>query len=231
MFLDDDELVDAGVDFEGPDFHRKVELCHAMTPLDVLVDIHTTSQPSAPFAIGHTAHPEARRLSRALPVTLVDGLHQFIRGTACQWLLERGKAAITVEVGSHLEPAGPDRAFRVAHRVLAELDMLPEGSFPELAGSPTTAARRIVVQHHVQTVGQGFRYARHFENFDPLAPGEVVGEDEDQAYRAPMIDNPVIFMPAAEATLQDGSNTDAFFFGVEVATGNSDTQIPLPQTA
>ncbi len=230
MFLDDAELIAAGVDLAGPDYRRKVELMEAVAPLDVLVDIHTTSQPSAPFAIGYTANPEARRLSQALPAILVDGLHQFIRGTACQWLLDRGKAAITVEVGSHLEPTGPDRAFRVAHRILDELDMLPQGRFPEMA-SKVTPGRRIVVGHHVPTVGREFRYARHFENFDRLEPGEIIGEDENQIYRTPTIDNPVIFMPAAEATLRDGSNTDAFFFGVEVGNANAADRDQLAQTA
>ena len=229
IFLDNDS--DAGVDVDGPDFRRMVELKAALADLDVLLDIHTTSQPSDPFVIGYTAHAEARRLSRALPITLVDGLHQFIRGSACQWVLDRDRAAVTVEVGAHLDPAAPGRAFDVAKRLLAELDMLPpEHALNQVNGS-ASGGRRIVVGHHVGKVGRDFRYTRHFHNFDPLEPGEIVGADADAVYRAPMIDNPVIFMPAAEATLRDDTNTDAFFFGVEVAAGHSDDMDDIPQTA
>ena len=230
LFLDDAGLSENGVDFDGPDYRRMLELKPAFADLDVLVDIHTTSQPSEPFVIGYTAQPEAHRLGRALPIAQVDGLHQFIRGSATQWLLDRDRAAITVEMGAHLDPDAPKRAFDVAGRVLAELDMLPEGRFPEFEGRPSPG-RRVVVGHHVPKVAPDFRYVRHFVNFDPVEPGEIVGEDGTGVYRAPMIDNPVIFMPAAEATLRDDTNTDAFFFGVEVAPADLDDREGLAQTA
>ena len=230
LFLDDHELRAKGVDFDGPDYRRMLELRPALAALDVLVDIHTTSQPSEPFVIGYTAQAEAHRLSRALPVTQVDGLHQFIRGSACQWVLERDRAAVTVEMGAHLDPEAPKRAYEIAGRVLAELDMLPPDRFPEFAERPRPG-RRVVVGHHVPKVAPDFRYVRHFVNFDPVEPGEIIGEDGTGAYRAPMIDNPVIFMPAAEATLRDDTNTDAFFFGVEVAPSKSEDQPPLAETA
>ncbi|MDH3664618.1 MAG: hypothetical protein OEU92_32160, partial [Alphaproteobacteria bacterium] len=230
LFLDDQELAEKGVDFEGPDYRRMLELKPALAPLDVLVDIHSTSQPSDPFVIGYTAQPEAHRLSRALPFTQVDGLHQFIHGSVCQWLLDRNRAALTVEVGAHLDQDAPKRAFEVAGRVLAELDMLPAGRFPEFAARPEPP-RRVVVGHHVPKVAPDFCYTRHFVNFDPVEPGEIIGEDGTGVYRAPMIDNPVIFMPAAEATLRDDSNSDAFFFGVEVATGDRDDRNALAESA
>jgi succinylglutamate desuccinylase len=228
LFLDDAELRDKGVDFEGPDYRRMLELKPALAALDVLVDIHTTSQPSEPFVIGYTAQPEAHRLSRSLPYAQVDGLHQFIHGSATQWLLERDRAAVTVEVGAHLAPEAPARAFEIAGRILAELDMLPEGRFPEFR-ERSAPGRRVVVGHHVKKVAPDFRYVRHFQNFDPLEPGEIVGEDGERGYHAPMIDNPVIFMPSAEATLRNDTNTDAFFFGVEVAPAIDDDH--LAQTA
>ena len=95
----------------------------------------------------------------------------------------------------------------------------------------SASGRRIVVQHHVASVGPDFRYNRHFENFDPLEPGEIIGQDSKRVYRAPMTDNPVIFMPSAEETLRDETNTDAFFFGVEVATGSNDPSESLRQSA
>ena len=230
LFLDDNDLIEAGVDLKGPDYKRMTELKSVLADLDVLLDIHTTSQPSDPFVIGYTANPEARRLSRSLPVTLVDGLHQFIKGSACQWVLDRGKAAVTVEVGAHLDPGAPGCAYEVGKRVLAELNMLPPEQSQSQVNGPASG-RRIVVGHHVASVGQDFRYTRHFENFDPLEPGEIIGEDAERVYRAPMIDNPVIFMPSAEETLRNETNTDAFFFGVEVASGHSDPREELPQTA
>lgn len=228
LFLDDAELGAKGVDFDGPDYRRMLELKPALAGLDVLIDIHTTSQPSEPFVIGYTAQPEAHRLSRALPYTQVDGLHQFIHGSVTQWLLDRDRAAITVEVGAHLSAEAPEHACEIAGRVLAELDMLPEDGFAEFKDRPGPS-RRVVVGHHVPKVAPDFRYVRHFRNFDPVEPGEIIGEDGTGAYRAPMIDNPVIFMPAAEATLRDDTNTDAFFFGVEVAPAVQDDH--LAQTA
>ena len=230
LFLDDQELEAKGVDFDGPDYRRMLELKPALAKLDVLVDIHTTSQPSEPFVIGYTAQPEAHRLSRSLPFAQVDGLHQFIHGSASQWLLDRNRAAVTVEVGAHLDPDAPRRSFEIAGRVLAELDMLPDGLFPELT-EKAPAPRRVVVGHHVGKVAPDFCYTRHFVNFDPVEPGEIIGEDGTGVYRAPMIDNPVIFMPSAEATLRDDTNTDAFFFGVEVAPAEGDDRDQLAQTA
>jgi succinylglutamate desuccinylase len=230
LFLDDAELAEKGVDLNGPDYRRMLELKSVLAGLDVVLDIHTTSQPSDPFVIGYTAQPEAFRLSRSLPYTQVDGLHQFIHGSATQWVLERDRAAITVEVGAHLSPEAPGRAFEIAGRILAELDMLPKGRFPEFA-ERLPAGRRVVVGHHVPKVSPDFEYVRHFVNFDPLEPGEIIGQDGEKTYRAPMIDNPVIFMPAAEATLRDDTNTDAFFFGVEVSSADEDGRSQLRKIA
>ena len=38
-------------------------------------------------------------------------------------------------------------------------------------------------------------------------------------------------MPAAEATLRDDTNTDAFFFGVEMASAEEGAREQLPKTA
>lgn len=229
LFLDDTKLSENGVDFDGPDYRRMLELKQALAKIDVLVDIHSTSQPSEPFVIGYSAHAEAHRLSRSLPYAQVDGLHQFINGTATQWVLEQDRAAITIEVGAHLAPEAPGRAFEIAGCLLAELDMLPKDKFPEFAERPS-AGRRVVVGHHVPKVAPDFRYVRHFVNFDPVEPGQVIGEDGERTYRAPMIDNPVIFMPSAEATLRNDTNTDAFFFGVEVAPADENDTEQLAQT-
>ena len=127
----------------------------------------------------------------------------------------------------------PKRAYDIAGRVLAELDMLPEGRCS--ANSSKARPHAAAVGSWSATMSPRSRptsaTVRHFANFDPVEPGEIIGEDGTGAYRAPMIDNPVIFMPAAEATLRDDTNTDAFFFGVEVAhrrSRTSDTSSPKP---
>ncbi|MEM9628421.1 MAG: succinylglutamate desuccinylase/aspartoacylase family protein [Pseudomonadota bacterium] len=220
LFLDDHELKANGVDLDGPDYRRMLELKPALAALDVLVDIHTTSQPSEPFVIGYTAQAEAHRLSRSLPVTQVDGLHQFIHGSACQWVLDRGCAALPIEVGAHLDPSGPGHASDLAQRILAELGMLPK-LFMLDTTDISTRAKRVVVRKHIPHVLPDFRYVRHFANFDSLIPGEIIGSDSSGDYHAPNFDHPVIFMPSSESSLRDGSNTDAFFFGMELASNLS----------
>ena len=90
----------------GPDRDRCLELMPILAGLDVLIDVHSTSSPSDPFALISGADPRGIRLGATLPISHIYGFERLVSGTAASWVVRHGGSAITIEVGQHDDPRG-----------------------------------------------------------------------------------------------------------------------------
>lgn len=173
-----------------------------------LVDLHTTSGESAPFAI--VGRREAcRRFARELPIPSVRGLETYLPGMLSDWACRRGFASLTAEAGQHDHPASVDRHRAIAWTALAAADLVD----PE--AEPVVRARRLLVDasdgvprrldvryRHAIVPGNGFRMKPGRKNFDDVSEGDVLAENRDGDVSSP--ESGLLFLPLYQELGSDG---------------------------
>lgn len=181
----------------------------ARGPVYVL-DLHTTSGPGAPFSTFGDTLPN-RAFAEKLPVPMVLGLEELVKGTLLGFLGEHGLVAIAYESGQHFEPRAVDRAEAGVWIALAGVGLLSEWRLPMLAEARKALARdarglppalEMRRRHHVEP-SDGFRMRPGYRNFQPVAHGEVLAED---AGGPVTVDEPAVrvLMPLYQEQGEDG---------------------------
>ncbi len=173
-----------------------------------VVDIHTTSGRGPAFTIV-PASPWGRAEADALPVPRVAGIFSSLKGTFGAWLDRHRIPNLTLEAGSHRDPASAERAEAVL-RILAERLGL---AGPRWLGTDAARARLAkdsrdlpplldVFHRHAITPGDEFRMEPGFRNLQRVRPGERLARD-----RRGMIEAPVggwLVMPLYQLQGEDG---------------------------
>lgn len=173
-----------------------------------LVDLHTTSGESPPFAI--VGRREAcRRFARSFPIPRVRGLERYLPGMLSDWACRRGFASLTAEAGQHERPSSVDR-----HRAIVWTALAGAGLVDDVA-EPVERARRLLVAasdgiperlnvryRHAISPGNGFRMKPGRQNFDPVSAGEVLAEDREGDVAAP--ESGRLFLPLYQELGSDG---------------------------
>lgn len=183
----------------------------------VLLDLHSTSAPGAPFTcISDTLR--SRELALALPVPLVLGIEESIRGSILDYLEDQGRSAIAFEGGQHADPATVDNHEAAIWITLVATGQLSARDVPELAlyrarlsaaanGGPSVT--EVVYRHPVRD-GDGFGMIPGFRNFDTLRRGQLLANDRGGPVRA--VSGGLLLMP-----LYQGQGEDGFFIVRQVA--------------
>lgn len=177
-----------------------------------ILDLHTTSAPSEPFAI---ALPTARnrRVLAGVPLPLVHGLEGRLTGTLSSWLSRCGHAALSVEGGQHDDPSSVRHLVDVLWLVMANSGVLDR----RVAGwSAHAAALRVaragrprgvtVAYRHAIGGGEGFRMRPGLASFQRVRKGAVLAETHAGPVRAPL--SGVLLFP-----LYQDLGDDGFFIG------------------
>lgn len=183
----------------------------------ILLDLHSTSAPGAPFTcISDTLR--SRQLALALPVPLVLGIEESIRGSILDYLEERGRSAVAFEGGQHADPRTVDHHEAAIWITLVAAGQLSPGDVPELAahrarlaaaGNGAPSVTEVVYRHPVRE-GDGFGMVPGFRNFDLLTRGQLLANDRAGPVRA---GSPgLLLMP-----LYQGQGEDGFFIVRRVA--------------
>jgi len=95
------------------EFCRVEVVARAIQECDELLDLHSTSSPSPPFAIP-AADDASRQFASSLPVDFViEDLVKVIKGTTIDWAQSHGKQAVCVECGQHEERSSIETAKNV----------------------------------------------------------------------------------------------------------------------
>ena len=173
-----------GLTPEGPDWERAQQLLPILREVDVLLDLHSTSTPSEPFAIVRSLDSKRLDLLRGMPVSRVDyGYDRVLPGCTMQVVDNRGGLAITVECGEHRQGLGDGGrlAYRCAVALLHNLGML-KTTTPSTQ-SPTRALE--LVYRGLVAHPPSLEYAPGFHSGAPVAWGQLVARDETRDYVAP----------------------------------------------
>jgi hypothetical protein len=157
-----------------------------------VVDVHTTSGRGPAFTIV-PASPWGRAEADALPVPRVTGVFGSLLGTFGGWLDRHRLPNLTLEAGSHRDPASPERAEAVL-RILAERLGLAGPRWLDADGARKRLARDTaglppllrVCHRHPVTPGDGFRMEPGFSNLQLVRRGERLARDGQGVIEAPM---------------------------------------------
>jgi predicted deacylase len=165
-----DELPRAAWSYEH---QRAAELEPLVRGLDGLIDLHSASRPTPPFAICDGT-PRGIELARATGCHVTygwDGPGMLMQHVSIGWMVAHGRPALSVECGQHHEAAAPERAFEVLKRFLGAVGLTDHPPAPE--PHPVFELFARVVKPTL-----GFRLARDFCSFDVLGPGEELGSGD-----------------------------------------------------
>lgn len=157
----------------------------ARGPVYVL-DLHTTSGPGAPFSTFGDTLPN-RDFAEHIPVPMILGLEELVKGTLLGFLGSHGLVAVAFESGQHFEPRAVDRAEAGIWISLATTKLFPESRLPQLAEGRRVLQRESVnlpralemrYRHDVKP-GDGFRMRPGYRNFQHVLEGETLASDGD----------------------------------------------------
>lgn len=153
--------------------HRAHALRPVLGELDALIDLHSASQPTVPFAIAAST-PEGIALGRATGCRVThgwDGPGMLMDHVSIGHLVARGRPALSVECGQHRAPETSENAWRILLRFLGALGVSRHP--PESNAAPTYRLFGRVVKPT-----RHFELTKPFASFDVLAPGDVLGRGE-----------------------------------------------------
>lgn len=147
----------------------------------VVMDLHSTSGPGSPFAcISDTL--KSRELALGLPVPLLLGIEESIRGTLLDHMEREGRTMLLVEGGQHDDPHTADHLLSLLWLVLKQLAMIAD-PFPydeslrlgksrlEAATAGLPAVLEVSYRQEVQPTDQ-FRMNPGHGNFERVQSGQ-----------------------------------------------------------
>jgi succinylglutamate desuccinylase len=158
----------------SPEHHRAHELRPILEELDTLLDLHSASWPTPPFAIINDM-PEAVALARRLGLGFVThgwGGPGLLMDKVSIGVMQRcGRPAVSIECGQHDDPETIDAAFECAQRYLCATGTL-EGEAPE--SDPTF----LQVVEIISRPSEGFKLTRVIRGLERLEAGEIFAADK-----------------------------------------------------
>lgn len=172
----------------------------------ILLDLHSTSGDSPPFAVLADA-PHNRNLAFSLGAPVIIGLEEATDGTMLGWLADRGHTGVAFEGGQHEDPL---TAARLEAAIWVGLDTMGILTSPDLAmhrqrlvdgGAGKPGAVEIVYRHGI-TAGDGFVMEPGWSSFDPVRKGELLARDKDGPIVAPTDGR--MLLPLYNAQGEDG---------------------------
>ena len=173
------------------------------------LDLHSTSGEGPAFCILEDTLPN-RRFALHLPVTIVVGIEEELKGTVSHFLSEQGVITCGFEAGQHDDPYSPDRAEAAVWIALEASGVLIPGKRPE-----AHAARELLkaqtgrlphftelrYRHAIQPADE-FRMKPGFRNFDAVTQGQPIARDTSGAVSPPHTG--LLLMPLYQAQGEDG---------------------------
>jgi succinylglutamate desuccinylase len=153
--------------------HRALALRPLVTELDAMIDLHSASRPTPPFAICDGTQ-QGIGLARQTGCHVTygwDGPGMLMEHVSIGALVARGRPALSVECGQHVQRETEESAFRILTCFLGALE-LTDHETAEAPGPSFRLFARVVKPTHE------FTLSREFSSFDALEPGELLGRGE-----------------------------------------------------
>lgn len=179
----------------------------------IVVDMHSTSGPGAPFAcISDTLR--SRSIALALPLPLVLGIEEAIHGTLLEHLEIEGVSMVLLEGGLHDAPETVTNLESALWLILRVVGLTADADLPDLQRhrerlrAATRGLPRVVEvthRHHVDD-DSDFRMRDGLVHFQPVRHGQALADDSRGPVRAPA--HGLLIMPRYQVQGSDG-----FFIG------------------
>lgn len=179
-------------------------------PAEVFVlDLHTTSAPSAPFlTLGDSLRNRA--FARKIPLPLVLGIEERIDGSLLEFINGHGPVTLGIEAGQHDDPSSVEH-----HEWALWLALVAAGAI-DRAVVPNEAAMRRALEAAVGSVppvfevryrkavsrGDSFVMRPGFRNFQPVRAGDIMAADARGVIAAPEAGR--VFLPLYQEQGSDG---------------------------
>lgn len=183
-----------------------------------LIDLHTTSAPSQPFAIfGDTIRN--RRFAKKLGVPLILGLEEAIAGTLMEDITNQGHVALAFESGQHDDPRSIELHESAIWLALEGAGCMSRRDVPNIevhrkhlsgAAQNLPEVLEVCYRHAIKPTDH-FNMMPGFVNFQQVYEGQLLARDRHDWIWAPK--NLNIFMP-----LYQGLGDDGFFLARPVHT-------------
>ncbi len=153
-----------------PEHHRALDLRPVLEGLDCLLDLHSATADTVPFAILNDA-PGTLDLGRRVGVGhLSRGWERVLADRATIGVLaRRGRPALSIECGQHDAPATGEAAWGFAMRFLSASGVI---------GHPRPAPEPVQVFELAEAIDKpaaDFRFVRPLRGFERLEAGAVLG--------------------------------------------------------
>ncbi|MEO1483348.1 MAG: succinylglutamate desuccinylase/aspartoacylase family protein [Myxococcota bacterium] len=151
---------------------RAMQLRPLVDEWHAVLDLHSTSLPTEPFAIWPYGEPKLALIRRmGVPaVTLAwDGLGLPGSRALISVLSQQGRTGMVVECGQHDEPESADRAYDYAVRFLASEGMLSGDTRPR-CDSRVYRMRSVITKPT-----EDYRFTNDLRGFDELPAGTELG--------------------------------------------------------
>ncbi|MEQ8460565.1 MAG: succinylglutamate desuccinylase/aspartoacylase family protein [Sandaracinaceae bacterium] len=157
----------------SPEHERAHVLEPVLSDLDALLDLHSATSPTPPFAIINDL-PAAAELARRLGFGFVThgwGGPGLLMDKVTIGIMQRvGRPAVSVECGQHDDPETVESAWGCALAFLRACDSL-DGEAP--AGEP----KFLGVVEIISRPSEGFRFTRPLNGLERIEAGEVIAAD------------------------------------------------------
>ncbi|MEM6532228.1 MAG: succinylglutamate desuccinylase/aspartoacylase family protein [Myxococcota bacterium] len=172
--------------------HRAMELRPVVDEWHAVLDIHSTSSPTEPFAIWPHGEPKKLLIQRMgiRALTLAwDGLGLPGSQALISVLSQQGRTGLVVECGQHDAPESVDRAYEYSIQFLVSEGLL-EGDT-----KPRSDLRVYRMRSVIKKPTEDFRFNEQFQAFDMIPAGTELGAgitlDADAIVVMPNEDVPV----------------------------------------
>jgi hypothetical protein len=174
-----------------------------------LIDLHTTSAKSAPFAILADTIRN-RRFALNLHTPIILGLEELLDGTVMHYAGDLGFCSLAFESGQHRDKNSIPNHIAAIWIFLASAGCIKKTDisyFKKYTRRLKNACRHlppvfeIKLRYEIQP-GENFRMEPGYENFQPIKKLEILARNQDGEIRSPMKGN--IFMPLYQAQGNDG---------------------------
>jgi len=185
------------------------------TPLPVVIDLHTASAPSVPFAVARNTLDHAA-LFRGLPIPIIAGLEEALGGLLLGHAFDRGARTLAIETGPHESETAAEDLESVVLWILIRSGLITGGELSSVRDSFASLRERCagippiveVIHRHPVVDRERFVMEDGFRSFDRVAAQQVLAVDHGLPVRAPCRSR--LLMP-----LYQDQGEDGFFIGLE----------------
>lgn len=174
-----------------------------------LLDLHTTSAPTIPFAVTKLTCDNERFVEK-LQVPYITNLKGFLDGTMLAWMSEKGFCGLAFEAGEHY-----NQQSMIKHEAFIQLAMHYAGFMPDLSDVEIFKLRNFLEDelmpkhNHFELKlryktdeEEDFVMEPGFTNFQRIFKGQVLAKNNKGDVLSPLDGN--IFMPLYQKQGNDG---------------------------